>query len=80
MREAIAGLASHQVVIGPAEDGGYYLIAMREPLRPQRLPPPPQPAAMGYGWRCQVGPARTDAQEKPTPLQLLLLLLAASFQ
>ena len=29
---AIAGLATHEVVIGPAEDGGYYLIAMRESL------------------------------------------------
>jgi len=29
---AIAALASHRVAIGPAEDGGYYLIAMREPL------------------------------------------------
>lgn len=25
---AVAGLASHEVVIGPAEDGGYYLIGM----------------------------------------------------
>ncbi|MEE4538881.1 MAG: TIGR04282 family arsenosugar biosynthesis glycosyltransferase [Erythrobacter sp.] len=32
VREAIAGLADHRVVIGPAADGGYYLIAMREPL------------------------------------------------
>lgn len=30
--QAIRGLACHEVVIGPAEDGGYYLIAMREPL------------------------------------------------
>lgn len=29
---AIDGLASHRVVIGPAEDGGYYLIGMREPM------------------------------------------------
>ncbi|MBD2842738.1 TIGR04282 family arsenosugar biosynthesis glycosyltransferase [Erythrobacter rubeus] len=29
---AIEGLATHRVVIGPAEDGGYYLIAMREPI------------------------------------------------
>ncbi len=28
---AIAGLQTHDVVIGPAEDGGYYLIGMREP-------------------------------------------------
>lgn len=27
---AIEGLATHPVVIGPAEDGGYYLIGMRE--------------------------------------------------
>lgn len=26
---AIQGLATHEVVIGPAEDGGYYLIGMR---------------------------------------------------
>jgi uncharacterized protein len=31
---AIAGLETHDVVIGPAEDGGYYLIGMREP-RPE---------------------------------------------
>jgi hypothetical protein len=29
---AVEALASHPVAIGPAEDGGYYLIAMREPL------------------------------------------------
>lgn len=33
---AINGLTTHEVVIGPAEDGGYYLVAMREPL-PQLL-------------------------------------------
>lgn len=33
---AVAALASHPVAIGPAEDGGYYLIAMREP-RPELL-------------------------------------------
>lgn len=32
VREAIAGLETHRVVIGPAEDGGYYLIGMREAL------------------------------------------------
>ncbi|MEP2735934.1 MAG: TIGR04282 family arsenosugar biosynthesis glycosyltransferase [Erythrobacter sp.] len=29
---AIAGLATHSVVIGPAFDGGYYLIGMRKPM------------------------------------------------
>jgi len=29
---AVAALATHRVTIGPAEDGGYYLIGMREPL------------------------------------------------
>lgn len=29
---ALEAFASHRVAIGPAEDGGYYLIAMREPL------------------------------------------------
>ncbi len=29
---AIAGLDCHDVVIGPAEDGGYYLIGIRRPL------------------------------------------------
>lgn len=29
---AIAGLETHEVVIGPAEDGGYYLIGMRQAL------------------------------------------------
>lgn len=29
---AVEGLGSHDVVIGPAEDGGYYLIGMRKPL------------------------------------------------
>ncbi len=29
---AITGLQTHDVVIGPAEDGGYYLIAMRNAL------------------------------------------------
>lgn len=31
---AISGLQTHEVVIGPAEDGGYYLIGMRGP-RPE---------------------------------------------
>ena len=29
---AVDGLATHPVVIGPAQDGGYYLIAMRTPM------------------------------------------------
>lgn len=29
---AIASLEDHEVVIGPAEDGGYYLIGMRQPM------------------------------------------------
>lgn len=33
VKAAIRGLETHRVVIGPAEDGGYYLIAMREPLQ-----------------------------------------------
>lgn len=33
---AIEGLKTHRLVIGPALDGGYYLIGMREPL-PQLL-------------------------------------------
>lgn len=32
LEEAIAALARHSVVIGPAEDGGYYLIGMQTPL------------------------------------------------
>lgn len=36
VKAAIAGLQTHEVVIGPAEDGGYYLIAMRAAL-PQLL-------------------------------------------
>lgn len=32
VKAAVEGLISHRVVIGPAEDGGYYLIAMREPM------------------------------------------------
>ena len=30
LQEAFAALATHEVVIGPAEDGGYYLLGMRE--------------------------------------------------
>jgi rSAM/selenodomain-associated transferase 1 len=29
---AVAALDHHEVVIGPAEDGGYYLIGMRDPM------------------------------------------------
>lgn len=29
---ALVGLATHDVVIGPALDGGYYLIGLREPM------------------------------------------------
>lgn len=29
---AICALQTHEVVIGPAEDGGYYLIGMRQPM------------------------------------------------
>jgi uncharacterized protein len=32
VKAALAGLKTHDVVIGPAEDGGYYLIGMRTPL------------------------------------------------
>ena len=32
VQAAVRGLQNHKVVIGPAEDGGYYLIGMREPL------------------------------------------------
>lgn len=32
VQAAIESLGSHRVAIGPAEDGGYYLIAMREPF------------------------------------------------
>lgn len=36
IEQAIAALQTHDVVIGPADDGGYYLIGMRAPL-PQLL-------------------------------------------
>ena len=36
VEQAIAALQTHDVVIGPADDGGYYLIGMRTPL-PQLL-------------------------------------------
>ncbi|WOE74627.1 TIGR04282 family arsenosugar biosynthesis glycosyltransferase [Alterisphingorhabdus coralli] len=32
VEQAVAALATHDVVIGPAEDGGYYLIGMARPL------------------------------------------------
>lgn len=32
IEEAIEGLDNHDVTIGPAEDGGYYLIGIRQPL------------------------------------------------
>ena len=32
VQQAIAALANHAVTIGPAEDGGYYLIGMQKPL------------------------------------------------
>jgi len=32
IREAFASLAGHDVVLGPARDGGYYLIALARPL------------------------------------------------
>lgn len=32
VNQAIAALADHAVTIGPAEDGGYYLIGMQKPL------------------------------------------------
>ncbi|MEO1045646.1 MAG: TIGR04282 family arsenosugar biosynthesis glycosyltransferase [Pseudomonadota bacterium] len=32
VQQAVAALHSHEVVIGPAEDGGYYLIGMTRPL------------------------------------------------
>ncbi|HVZ41140.1 MAG TPA: TIGR04282 family arsenosugar biosynthesis glycosyltransferase [Candidatus Kapabacteria bacterium] len=31
IRDAFAALASHDLVLGPADDGGYYLIGMRAP-------------------------------------------------
>ncbi|MFN9370628.1 MAG: TIGR04283 family arsenosugar biosynthesis glycosyltransferase [Planctomycetaceae bacterium] len=31
LRQAAEGLLTHDVVLGPAEDGGYYLIALRQP-------------------------------------------------
>lgn len=32
IEQAVAALADHDVVLGPAEDGGYYLIGLRRPL------------------------------------------------
>jgi rSAM/selenodomain-associated transferase 1 len=32
LREAAGSLASHEVAIGPARDGGYWLIGLREPM------------------------------------------------
>ncbi len=32
VRDAISALADHDVVIGPAEDGGYYMLGMRTPM------------------------------------------------
>ena len=32
LREAANAMTSHDVVIGPAQDGGYYLIGFREPV------------------------------------------------
>lgn len=31
VRAALEGLGTHEIVIGPASDGGYYLIGMRDP-------------------------------------------------
>lgn len=33
LRQAIKSLRSHDVVLGPAEDGGYYLVGMNQPRR-----------------------------------------------
>ena len=33
LREAADALAEHEAVIGPADDGGYWLLALREPCR-----------------------------------------------
>lgn len=31
LRDAVAGLADHDAVLGPAEDGGWWVLALREP-------------------------------------------------
>lgn len=67
--EALALLASHDLVLGPAEDGGYYLIGLRRPA-PELFADIPwssdrvlsltQQKAAALGWRIALLPVRRD--------------------
>jgi glycosyltransferase A (GT-A) superfamily protein (DUF2064 family) len=62
--EAFAGLGSHDVVLGPAMDGGYYLIGTRRP----------QPGLFrGIAWSTPAVLAQTRARARALGLSVRLL-------
>lgn len=61
---AVNALADHEVVIGPAEDGGYYLLGMARPY-PDLL--------QGIDWSTERVFAQTMAKAKAVDLRVALL-------
>jgi rSAM/selenodomain-associated transferase 1 len=61
---ALAGLDEHDVVLGPAHDGGYYLIGLRAPV-PQLF--------RGIAWSTEVVLGQTVARARPLGLRVVLL-------
>jgi rSAM/selenodomain-associated transferase 1 len=64
LRQAVAGLASADVVLGPGEDGGYYLIGLKEP-HPDLF--------QGIDWSTERVTAQTLARAEALGLTVALL-------
>ena len=64
LREAAAALAAHPLVIGPAEDGGYWLLGLAAPM-PQLFE--------GVAWGTETVLAETLARSPVPPLRLPVL-------
>jgi rSAM/selenodomain-associated transferase 1 len=61
---ALAALNKHDLVLGPAHDGGYYLIGLRAPVRP---------LFRGIAWSTQAVLGQTVARARQLELSTLLL-------
>jgi rSAM/selenodomain-associated transferase 1 len=70
VREAFARLEAAPVVLGPAEDGGYYLIGMRATIR---MGAPPASLFEGVAWSTDRALAQTEALARAQGLEVAYL-------